>query len=70
MQSAETQAEPEAPDPVQHEAADGTREEVPVEAVFVDRRTGGVLGQLEADGDAGQDLVPEQESERKEDCRS
>ena len=59
MQPAKTQAQPEAPDPVLHQAADGAGEEVSAEAVLVDSRAGRVLVQPEADGDPGQDLVPE-----------
>jgi len=58
-----TQDQPQAPDPVHHVPAAGPGEEVPPEAVPLHRRARRVLQLPQPDGDAGQDLVPEQEGE-------
>lgn len=59
VQPAEAQAQPEAPHPLHNTAAALAGEEVPGKAVPEHRRTGGVLLLAAADGDAGEDLVPE-----------
>jgi hypothetical protein len=59
VQPAQAQAEPEAAHALHHAAADVAGEEVPREAVPVDRRACRVLQFAAPDGDAGQDLVPE-----------
>ena len=59
MQPAQAQAEPEAAHALHHAAADVAGEEVPREAVPVDRRARRVLQFAAPDGDAGEDLVPE-----------
>jgi hypothetical protein len=59
VQPAQAQAEPETAHALHHAAADVAGEEVPREAVPVDRRARRVLQFAAPDGDAGEDLVPE-----------
>jgi len=58
VQLAEAQTQPEAPHSLHHTAAALAGEEVPGEAVPEHRRAGRVLLVAQADGDAGEDLVP------------
>lgn len=60
---AKTQDQQKAPHSLHHVPAAGPGEEVPPEAVPLHRRTRRVLQFPQLDGDPGENLVPEQESE-------
>jgi len=59
----EAQEQQEASDPLHHLAAAGAGAQVPPEAVPVHRGEGRVLQLPAPDGDAGEDLVPEQKGQ-------
>ncbi|XP_034389028.1 homeobox protein MSX-1a isoform X2 [Cyclopterus lumpus] len=63
LSSPKAQDQQKAPDPLHHVPAAGPGEEVPPEAVPFHRRARGVLQLPQLDGDPGQDLVPEPESQ-------
>lgn len=63
LPSEETQDEQKAPNPLHHLSAAGPGEEVPPEAVPFHRRARRVLQFPQLDGDPGQNLVSEQESQ-------
>lgn len=63
MSAAKTQDEQEAPNPLHHVPAACPGEEVSPEAVPFHRRARRVLQLVELDGNPGEDLVPEQESQ-------
>lgn len=70
MPAAEAQEQSQAEDTIHHSAATGPRTEIPVQAVSLHCGTGWILLFSESNRDAGQNMVPEQEGERKETERS
>ena len=59
------QAQPETSDTVHATAAWRAGEKVPAEAIPLNRRARRILGLAEADGNSGEDLVPEPETKKK-----